>query len=60
MGRSTGERFTLSFTGRGFVIVQPSELPPGGLVAGAGGGEQAGHGGQGGVGGVLGGLLGGR
>lgn len=57
MGRSTGERYTLSFTGRGFVIVQPSELPPGGLVAGTGGGEQAG---QGGVGGVLGGLLGGR
>ncbi|MFB9387304.1 AIM24 family protein [Pseudonocardia petroleophila] len=57
MGRSTGERYTLSFTGRGFVIVQPSELPPGGLVAGTGGGEQAG---QGGMGGVLGGLLGGR
>lgn len=57
MGRSTGERYTLSFSGRGFVIVQPSELPPGGLVAGTGGGEQAG---QGGVGGVLGGLLGGR
>jgi uncharacterized protein (AIM24 family) len=57
MGRSTGERYTLSFTGRGFVIVQPSELPPGGLVAGTGGGEQAG---QSGGGGVLGGLLGGR
>ncbi|GAA2546585.1 hypothetical protein GCM10010210_17470 [Pseudonocardia hydrocarbonoxydans] len=57
MGRSTGERYTLSFSGRGFVIVQPSELPPGGLVAGTGGGEQAGHGGGGGV---LGGLLGGR
>ena len=55
MGRSTGERVTLSFSGRGFVIVQPSELPPGGLVGGTGGGEQAGQGG-----GVLGGLLGGR
>lgn len=55
MGRSTGERYTLSFTGHGFVIVQPSELPPGGLVGGTGGGEQAGQGG-----GVLGGLLGGR
>ena len=53
MGRSTGERYTLSFTGRGFVIVQPSELPPGGLLAGTGGGEQAGSGG-----GMLGGLLG--
>jgi uncharacterized protein (AIM24 family) len=53
MGRSTGERVTLSFSGRGFVIVQPSELPPGGLIGGAGGGEQAGVGG-----GMLGGLLG--
>ncbi len=52
MGRSTGERFTLEFGGRGFVVVQPSEQPPGGLVGGAGGGEQAG------VGGALGGLLG--
>lgn len=55
MGRSTGERVTLSFQGRGFVIVQPSELPPGGFVGGTGGGEQAGQGG-----GMLGGLLGGR
>ena len=53
MGRSTGERVTLSFSGRGFVIVQPSELPPGGFIGGAGGGEQAGVGG-----GMLGGLLG--
>ena len=53
MGRSTGERYTLSFAGRGFVIVQPSELPPGGLLGGTGGGEQAGTGG-----GMLGGLLG--
>jgi len=33
MGRSTGERVTLSFSGRGFVIVQPSELPPAGSSA---------------------------
>ncbi|MFE7721132.1 AIM24 family protein [Nocardia rhizosphaerihabitans] len=45
MGRSTGEASTLSFAGRGFVIVQPSELPPGGLIGGTGGGQQAGHGG---------------
>ncbi|MFC4127265.1 AIM24 family protein [Nocardia rhizosphaerae] len=45
MGRSTGEASTLSFTGRGFVIVQPSELPPGGFIGGTGGGQQAGHGG---------------
>ncbi|MGZ8176727.1 AIM24 family protein [Williamsia sp. SKLECPSW1] len=52
IGRSTGERFTLSFSGQGFVIVQPSELPPGGLIGGTGSGEQSG------VGGALGGLLG--
>lgn len=52
IGRSTGERFTLQFSGQGFVVVQPSELPPGGLIAGTGGGQQAG------VGGALGGLLG--
>ncbi|QII03267.1 stress protein [Rhodococcoides fascians A21d2] len=52
IGRSTGERFTLEFAGQGFVVVQPSEQPPGGLIAGAGSGEQAG------VGGALGGLLG--
>ena len=54
MGRSTGERYTLSFNGRGFVVVQPSEVPPGGLLGGAGGGG----GEQGGAGGLLGGLLG--
>ena len=53
LGRSTGERVTLSFAGQGFVIVQPSELPPGGFLGGTGGGEQAGTGG-----GMLGGLLG--
>ncbi|GGF24943.1 AIM24 family protein [Williamsia phyllosphaerae] len=52
IGRSTGERFTLSFSGQGFVIVQPSELPPGGMIGGTGAGEQSG------VGGGLGGLLG--
>ncbi len=52
MGRSTGERFTLAFSGQGFVVVQPSEQPPGGLIGGTGGGQQSG------VGGALGGLLG--
>ncbi|MGW5923000.1 AIM24 family protein [Nocardia fluminea] len=46
MGRSTGEASTLAFSGRGFVIVQPSELPPGGLIGGTGGGQQAGTGGS--------------
>ena len=53
MGRSTGERYTLSFHGRGFVIVQPSEVLPGGFLGGSGGGEQSGS-----VGGMFGGLLG--
>lgn len=53
MGRSTGEGTTLAFSGRGFVIVQPSELPPGGLLGGTGGGQEAGH-----SGGMFGGLLG--
>ncbi len=52
MGRSTGERLTLAFAGQGFVVVQPSELPPGGFVGGTGDGGQAG------VGGMLGGFLG--
>jgi uncharacterized protein (AIM24 family) len=52
IGRTTGEAFTMSFTGQGFVVVQPSEMPPGGL-AGQGAGQQAGGSG------VLGGLLGG-
>ncbi|MCZ4535771.1 AIM24 family protein [Gordonia terrae] len=54
MGRSTGERFTLEFSGRGFVVVQPSELPPGGFVGGTGGGGSAGSG----AGDMLGGILG--
>ncbi|MGQ4599332.1 AIM24 family protein [Nocardia sp. R6R-6] len=53
IGRSTGEGMTLSFSGRGFVIVQPSELPPGGFLGGTGGGQEAGQ-----SGGVLGGLFG--
>ncbi|MEU7145297.1 AIM24 family protein [Nocardia sp. NPDC046473] len=53
IGRSTGEGLTLAFSGRGFVIVQPSELPPGGLIGGTGGGQQAGQ-----SGGALGGLFG--
>ncbi|WP_435593115.1 AIM24 family protein [Nocardia sp. bgisy118] len=53
IGRSTGEGITLAFSGRGFVIVQPSELPPGGMLGGTGGGQQAGQ-----SGGVLGGLFG--
>ena len=52
MGRSTGERLTLAFSGQGFVVVQPSELPPGGFIGGTGDGGQAG------VGGMLGGFLG--
>jgi uncharacterized protein (AIM24 family) len=53
IGRSTGEAFTMSFSGQGFVVVQPSEEPPGGFTAGQGSGQQSGGGG------VLGGLLGG-
>jgi uncharacterized protein (AIM24 family) len=52
IGRTTGEAFTMSFAGQGFVVVQPAETPAGG-VAGHGAGQQAGGGG------VLGGLLGG-
>ncbi|WP_238009273.1 AIM24 family protein [Dactylosporangium sp. AC04546] len=48
LGRSTGEAFTMSFAGQGFVVVQPSEEPPPGAASG---GQQQ-------QGGVLGGLLG--
>ncbi|WBQ03679.1 AIM24 family protein [Kribbella sp. CA-293567] len=58
LGRSTGESFTMSFAGQGFVVVQPSEEPPGGALAGTGSGQQSGQ--EGGVAGVIGGLLGGR
>ncbi|SIQ53815.1 AIM24 family protein [Micromonospora avicenniae] len=46
LGRRTGEAFTMSFAGQGFVVVQPSEEPP---VMGSGAQEQQG--------GLLGGLL---
>ncbi|MEV0560789.1 AIM24 family protein [Dactylosporangium sp. NPDC050588] len=49
LGRSTGEAFTMSFAGQGFVVVQPSEEPPQGLAGGQG---------QQGQSGVLGNLLG--
>jgi uncharacterized protein (AIM24 family) len=58
IGRTTGEALTLGFSGRGFVIVQPSEEVPVGSgvggVGGQGGGQQAG---QSGVAGVLGSFL---
>jgi uncharacterized protein (AIM24 family) len=54
LGRSTGEAFTMSFAGQGFVVVQPSEEVYGG-VAGSGSGAQS----SGGAGGLIGGLLGG-
>lgn len=50
MGRTTGEAYTMSFTGQGFVVVQPSEEVIGG-AGGAAGQEGAG------VGGMLGGFL---
>ena len=50
IGRTTGERFTMSFAGQGFVVVQPSEEPPGGLAGAAHGQQQSG--------GILGNLLG--
>jgi uncharacterized protein (AIM24 family) len=34
LGRSTGEAFTMSFSGQGFVVVQPSEEPPAGIAGG--------------------------
>jgi uncharacterized protein (AIM24 family) len=42
IGRSTGEVFTMSFAGQGFVVVQPSEEVAGSFVSGTGGGHQAG------------------
>jgi uncharacterized protein (AIM24 family) len=50
IGRTTGERFTMSFAGQGFVVVQPSEEPTGGLAGAAHGQQQSG--------GLLGNLLG--
>lgn len=44
LGRRTGEAFTMSFAGQGFVVVQPSEEPP---VQGSG--QQQSSGGLGGL-----------
>lgn len=40
LGRTTGERFTMSFAGQGFVVVQPSEEFAGSMVAGTGQGQE--------------------
>jgi uncharacterized protein (AIM24 family) len=53
LGRSTGEAFTMSFAGQGFVVVQPSEEFAMSQLAGGGSGQQQQS--QG----LLGGLLGG-
>src|SRR6185369_9335747 len=52
IGRTTGEAFTMSFAGQGFVVVQPSEEFAGGLAGHGSGGQQQSQG-------MLGGLLGG-
>jgi uncharacterized protein (AIM24 family) len=52
LGRSTGEAFTMSFNGQGFVVVQPSEEFVGGIAGAGSGGQQQNQG-------MLGGLLGG-
>jgi uncharacterized protein (AIM24 family) len=44
IGRTTGETFTMSFAGQGFVVIQPSEQPPGAV---RGQGQNAGSGGLG-------------
>ncbi|GAA5185560.1 AIM24 family protein [Rugosimonospora acidiphila] len=54
LGRRTGEAFTMSFAGQGFVVVQPSEEDHGPGSGGSGEGQR-GSGNQG----LLGGLLGG-
>jgi len=54
IGRASGETLQVSFTGSGWVLIQPSEGPVSGAAA-AGGGS---GGGEGGVGGALGGILG--
>lgn len=58
LGRTTGEAFTMSFAGQGFVVVQPSEEVPLSMLAGSGSGNQAGAGGS--VGGLLGDIMRGR
>ncbi len=50
LGRRTGEAFTMSFAGQGFVIVQPSEELPADVISGSGDDS--------GSGGLLGGLMG--
>jgi len=40
IGRTTGEAFTMSFAGQGFVVVQPSEEFTGAVMAGGGQGQQ--------------------
>ncbi|GFG51972.1 hypothetical protein CQY20_18595 [Mycolicibacterium agri] len=57
IGRTTGEAFTMSFSGRGFVVVQPSEEVARSFMGGTGGGQQAGQAGST-VAGVLGNFLG--
>ena len=57
IGRSTGEAFTMSFNGQGFVVVQASEEVPGSFVSGTGGGQQAGQAGSAAAG-ILGNFLG--
>ena len=57
IGRTTGEAFTMSFNGPGFVVVQPSEEVPGSFVSGTGGGQQAGTAGSAAAG-ILGNFLG--
>lgn len=57
-GRSTGEAFTMSFAGQGFVVVQPSEDFSASLISGTGAGNAQQQ--DPGLGGVIGGLLGGR
>ena len=57
IGRSTGEAFTMSFSGQGFVVVQPSEEVPASFVSGTGGGQQAGSAGSAAAG-ILGNFLG--
>jgi len=51
IGRTTGEAFTMSFAGQGFVVVQPSEEFAGHLGAGTGAGGQQQN--QGFLGGLL-------
>jgi uncharacterized protein (AIM24 family) len=53
IGRSTGETYVMTFSGHGFVVVQPSEELPTGGMAGGGSGQQQQQGG-----GLLGNILG--